>query len=132
MHVLLMLRTENISFCMPDHVLFDQNISFRVVNQLSDCFPECKHVSDVGLMGSKDSDIWTFARKNSYVVTFDSDFYEISLMNGIPPKIIWLKTGNLMSKEIIALLKMNTEIILEFINNPQFKDSACLIIENGI
>jgi predicted nuclease of predicted toxin-antitoxin system len=37
-------------------LLFDQNISFRIVNKLIDSFPDCKHVSHVGLMNSDDTD----------------------------------------------------------------------------
>ena len=70
-------------------LLFDQNISFRIVKQLIDLFPDCKHVSDCGLMDCDDSEIWEYARNYEYsIVTFDSDFYDISLINGHPPKII--------------------------------------------
>ena len=77
-------------------ILFDQNISFRIVPKLIDHFPDCKHISDCGLMDSEDPEIWQFAKKNDYsIVTFDSDFYDISIINGHPPKIIWIRTGNL-------------------------------------
>jgi len=111
-------------------LLFDQNISFRIVNKLNDTFPDCKHVSQVGLMDCEDSDIWLFARNQNYIiVTFDSDFYDISLINGLPPKIIWIRTGNLTTNEIAELLKKNKEIIDDFINNPEQKDLTCLEIE---
>jgi predicted nuclease of predicted toxin-antitoxin system len=44
-------------------LLFDQNISFRIVNKLYGQFKDCKHVFDVGLLDSEDSDIWLFAKK---------------------------------------------------------------------
>jgi predicted nuclease of predicted toxin-antitoxin system len=111
-------------------LLFDQNISFRIVNKLDDYFPDCKHVSDVGLKDCEDQDIWIYAHEHDYViVTFDSDFYDISLLNGFPPKIIWIRTGNLTTNEIVQLLTSNKDIINDFINKPEQLDLACLEIE---
>lgn len=82
-------------------LLFDQNISFRIVNKLKDYFPDCKHVSDVWLKNCDDPDIWIYAHDHNFViVTFDSDFYDISLLNGFPPKIIWIRTGNLTTLQV--------------------------------
>ncbi len=56
-------------------LLFDQNISFRITNKLIDIFPDCKHLSDCGLMDFEDLDIWEYARNNNFsIVTFDADF----------------------------------------------------------
>ena len=73
-------------------LLFDQNISFRITKRLYSYFSGCKHVSDFGLHNCEDHVVWQYARKNNLViVTFDSDFYDISLINGHPPKIIWIR-----------------------------------------
>ncbi|MEX2380462.1 MAG: DUF5615 family PIN-like protein [Vicingaceae bacterium] len=111
-------------------LLFDQNISFRVSKKLTDQFPACKHVSDCGLMDCSDSDIWEYAQKNNYsIITFDSDFYDISVINGHPPKIIWIRSGNLTTKEIVKLLIHNKNAIDKFINNKDFNDISCLELE---
>ena len=108
-------------------LLFDQNISYRIIGKLPDYFADCKQVSDVGLKDCEDSEIWQFAHNNDYViVTYDSDFYDISLMNGCPPKIIWLRTGNLRTLEIVQLLIANLDAINDFINNPDMSEIACL------
>jgi predicted nuclease of predicted toxin-antitoxin system len=60
---------------------------------------------------------------------FDSDYYDISLINGVPPKLIWLRTGNLTTLEISQLLIINVKIISDFILNPENNDKACLEIE---
>jgi len=44
-------------------MLPDQNISFRITNKIQDIFPDSKQVRDPGLEDSKDSNLWTFARK---------------------------------------------------------------------
>ncbi|QQS51629.1 MAG: DUF5615 family PIN-like protein [Bacteroidota bacterium] len=84
--------------------LFDQNISFRITKKLNKLFPGCKHVSDCELMDCEDQDIWKYARINDFsIVTFDSDFYDISVINGHPPKIIWLRSGTLITNDIVTL-----------------------------
>lgn len=111
-------------------LLFDQNISFRITKKLIDLFPDCKHVSDCGLMACDDPDIWEYARKNDYsIVTFDSEFYDISVLNGHPPKIIWIRSGNLTTKEIVKSMIHNKKMIDKFLVNEEFKDISCIEIE---
>ena len=111
-------------------LLFDQNISFRITKLLNEFFLECKHVSECELLDSEDSEIWLFAKKNNYtIVTFDSDFYEISLINGHPPKIIWIRTGNLTTKNIVTLFINKKEVISDFLNKKEFKEITCLEVE---
>ena len=110
-------------------LLFDQNISFRITKRLIDLYPNCKHVSDCGLMDCEDPDIWEYARKNDYsIVTFDSDFYDISVINGHPPKIIWIRSGNLTTREIVKLIIHNKEMIEKFLDNEDFQGISCLEI----
>lgn len=49
-------------------LLFDANISFRIVKKLKKDFPECLHVSQSGLnVPITDRMIWQFAKSNSEV-----------------------------------------------------------------
>jgi len=110
-------------------LLFDQNLSFRIIKNLRDLNIDCVHVSTCGLSNSIDIDIWKFAKKNYYtIVTCDSDFYDISVINGHPPKIIWLRTGNILKNDIIQLIINNSELINNFIFNDEFKHTSCLEI----
>lgn len=112
-------------------LLFDQNISYRVVKKLQDVFPGCSHLSDCNLSNCDDIVIWQFARDNNYVlVTFDSDFYDISLIHGHPPKIIWIRTGNLSTQEVADLFMKYRDHIVLFIGGTEFKDIACLEIDD--
>lgn len=43
-------------------LLFDQNISFRIVSKLIDNFPDCKHVSQLDLNNKEDHEIWEFSK----------------------------------------------------------------------
>ncbi len=110
-------------------LLFDQNISFRIVSRIIQEFPDSKHVSDVGLAGAEDPDIWQFAKNGGFViVTFDSDYYDIALINGCPPKVIWLRTGNLGTRQIVQLLLSHYNSLKEFIINSEYEYAACFEI----
>ena len=50
-------------------LLFDQNISYRIARKLSDCYPDCKQVRELGLANAEDVDIWDYARKNLIQIT---------------------------------------------------------------
>ena len=59
-------------------LLFDQNISFRIMRLLPNSFAECCHVQSVGLNNHNDDEIWQFAKQNGFtIVTFDADFFDI-------------------------------------------------------
>ena len=76
-------------------LLFDQNISFRILNKHPDSFSDSSHVNAEGLMKASDPEIWEYAKHNEFtIVSQDSDFNDINLIKGFPPKIIWIKTGN--------------------------------------
>jgi len=110
-------------------LLLDQNISFRLAKSLQDIFPGTAQVREVGLENSKDVNIWQYARDNGFVmVTFDADFYDISLIKGTPPKIIWLRTGNLTSSNIERVLRENAESIIAFSTLKQNEQLTCLKI----
>ena len=110
-------------------LLFDQNISFKVPRELAGFFPLSKHVSDVGLMNSRDIEIWNYCKNTGLtIVTFDSDFLNIATLNGFPPKIILLKTGNRKTAQLIELFKQHQIIILEFIRNTDNQDIGCIEI----
>ncbi len=110
-------------------LLFDQNISFRIVQKIQTIFPNAKQVRELGLEGFSDDKIWTFAKVNNYtIVTFDSDFFEISNLKGHPPKIIWFRTRNTTTKNSIEILQLKKEILIDFISNPLYYEISCLEI----
>ena len=76
-------------------LLLDENLSPTLVRHLSAAYSESRHVSDVGLAGATDLQIWAFAQEQGYVlVSKDSDFRELSTARGAPPKVVWLVVGN--------------------------------------
>lgn len=68
-------------------LLFDQNLSPRLVNALADLYPQSSHVSLVELADAADRDVWIFAKKHDFtIVSKDADFGDLSLLYGFPPQ----------------------------------------------
>jgi len=109
------------------NLLFDQNISFRLLKLIIDLYPNSKQVRELGLENSTDFEIFEFAKRNEYtIVTFDSDFFDLNTLHGFPPKIIWIRTGNTTTKNLEIILKDKYEFIKLFIE----EDYGCLEIND--
>jgi predicted nuclease of predicted toxin-antitoxin system len=109
-------------------LLFDQNISHRILNHIQDILPEAKQVRDLDLENNSDKQIWEYAKKSAYIiVTFDGDFYDFSLVWGHPPKIIWIRTYNQTTKNVEKILRKYIDKMQDFQND---NDLACLEIIN--
>jgi predicted nuclease of predicted toxin-antitoxin system len=99
-------------------LLFDQNISYRVIKKIITDFPLAVSVSDVGLYEEDDIPIWKYALKNEYtIVSQDSDFDDLYLAWGHPPKIIRIMTGNISNSDLARLLIARKNRIESFINS---------------
>lgn len=93
-------------------LLFDQNVSPRLVERLADVFPGSTHVSLLGMGNAMDIEIWQYARDHDYIiVTKDADFSELGVMKGFPPKIIWIRRGNCSTSDIETILRDHREVI---------------------
>jgi len=109
-------------------LLFDENISYRIIKQIDSLFPGSLHISAIKLTGDTDLSIWNYARQNDFtIVTFDEDFNELSNLKGYPPKIIWLRCGNTSTKNIIEKIKNNFGPIDSFLKED-FHEQGCLEI----
>ncbi len=107
-------------------LLLDENLSRRVVPFLQTAFPESSQVVLEGLERSSDLEVWQYAKNNGFViVTKDSDFYELSLLHGTPPKVIWLQVGNVSKGKITQLLLEHRDAIEQRFADPE---TACIEI----
>jgi len=96
-------------------LLFDHNLSPRLVNILADLYPNSNHLYLRGLDHESDQIVWEIAKTENYIiVTKDSDFNELLILKGFPPKVIWIRLGNCSTKTIELLLRNNHETILSF------------------
>jgi predicted nuclease of predicted toxin-antitoxin system len=107
-------------------LLFDQNLSFRLVRLLSDAYPDSLHVRDLQLVEADDLTIWRYAAEHELiVVSKDSDFHGLSLLHGHPPKTVWLRVGNAPTATIATLLREHHATVRRFHTDP---DAALLAL----
>lgn len=101
-------------------LLFDENLSPRLATALAEVFPDSAHVHRMGLGSATDNEVWEYARSNGYtLVSKDSDFHELSLLRGYPPKVIWIRRGNCTTGEIENLLRRATPQIRGLHEDPE-------------
>ena len=106
--------------------LLDQNVPRRVALHLQDLYPGSIHLFDAGPSTAMDLDIWHYAAANGYVIlTKDLDFYHLSMRFGPPPKVVWLRVGNLSVKLMVELLRDNELLVAKFNADP---DTGLLIL----
>jgi predicted nuclease of predicted toxin-antitoxin system len=101
-------------------LLIDENLSPHLVRLLCEHFPGSVHVEDCGLLSLDDLTIWSYAAANSFtILTRDSDFGELSILKGAPPKVIHLAIGNCTTKAVAEFLKSSLPILAEFAESPE-------------
>ena len=96
-------------------LLFDENLSPKLVGLLEAEYPGSAHVYDIGLRGQADRRIWGHARENGFtIVSKDDDFRQRSLVQGAPPKVVWLQVGNSGTAAIADLLRERVPRVRQF------------------
>lgn len=66
---------------------------------------EALHVSELGLVDSKDRAIFLAARAaEAVLVTKDSDFVHLLDHHGPPPRVLWITLGNVRNSELTQAL----------------------------
>ena len=101
-------------------LLFDQNLSPKLVGRVSDLFPSSRHVREEGLSESEDAEVWAFASENSFaIVSKDSDFVQLALLRGAPPKVILFHVGNFTTDRVESVLRSGSQEIDKFGRNPE-------------
>jgi len=96
-------------------LLFDQNLSPALVRALADLHPGSLHVREVDLRRSLDAEIWAWAIEHDYaIVSKDLDFAERALVQGPPPKVIWIRLGNCSTTDVEALLREHEDAVRRF------------------
>jgi len=99
-------------------LLFDQNLSHKLLARLANLYPDSNQVRDLGLKEASDGEIWDYARHEGYVlVTKDEDFHVRSVLEGQPSKILWIRSGNCSTDLVETLLRKNFDAIDQFEQN---------------
>jgi len=107
-------------------LLLDENLSRRIIPFIVPSFPGSSQISLLNMESFTDIAVWNYAKKNDFViVTKDADFYDMSVVFGTPPQIIWLRNGNVKKNEITQTLIENKSYIEKALNDEMI---ACLEI----
>ena len=79
------------------HLLIDENLPFS----LADLLPvECTHATEIADQPS-DTQLWNHARDRDWIViTRDTDFFDRVILQGPPPKVIWVRLGNIRKADL--------------------------------
>ena len=94
------------------HFLLDENLPASLATKLA---ASCRHATDLGEQLT-DQEIWDHAREAKEVIlTKDADFFERLVLIGPPPKVVWVRTGNLRKVELEVLLVAQFPRILELL-----------------
>ncbi len=101
-------------------LLFDQNLSPRLLRRLHDLYPDSAHVSQLELDRADDAEIWVFAQKHGFtIVSKDTDFNDLGTLRGFPPKIIWIRRGNCSTNDIEEILREHEVAVRALLENEK-------------
>lgn len=107
-------------------LLFDQNLSRRLVAALAAEFPESQHVTHVGLETATDEAIWDYAGEHGFVImSKDSDFRQLAFLFGPPPKAVWLRLGNASTADVLTAVRTHLEVVRAFADSA---DESLLVL----
>ena len=107
-------------------LLFDENISWRIIKKITHLYPDSESSVRLRLIGHEDDTVWKTAKREGYdIVTFDDDYLNLSQLHGFPPKVIFIRPGNLLTQQIADLLIRNHSVIQLFLTDPG-EERGCL------
>ena len=67
------------------------------------------------MASADDADVWTYARENGFlIVSKDSDFHQRALVEGHPPKVVWIRRGNCSTADIEGILRSHVADLRSF------------------
>ena len=109
-------------------LLFDANLSPKLVRRLADLFPDSVHVFDTGLASFvTDERIWEYASTHGLtIVTADSDFLALAESRGAPPKVVQLDNCRYKTAVVEGLLRRHALRMVDLERSPR----SVLIVRN--
>ena len=84
-----------------NHLLIDENLPASLAGILP---LDCSHATDLGEQPT-DRQLWLQARERNWVIlTRDTDFFDRLMLEGPPPKVIWVRLGNIRRRDLESML----------------------------
>lgn len=84
-----------------NQIFIDENLPETLAHVFG---PKAVHVTAIGSRMS-DRELWEYGRgHDGIIVTKDADFFDRLALEGSPPKVVWIRTGNLRRLELETLV----------------------------
>jgi predicted nuclease of predicted toxin-antitoxin system len=75
-------------------------------------FPGWRHVTACGLERADDAAIWAYAKANGLsLLSKDDDMRVLVEAHGAPPRLVWLRLGNVTTQQIAAAMTRHAQSI---------------------
>lgn len=101
-------------------LLFDEQLSEVLCDQLRDVFPDSVHVRQLAGTAISDERVWALAlERGCVVVTKDEDFHRLSVLRGAPPKVVWVRLGNCATVDVARLLRDHRDDLAAFVQQDE-------------
>jgi predicted nuclease of predicted toxin-antitoxin system len=95
-------------------LLFDENLSPKLVRQLADLYPGSESVLEIGLAATPDAVILEYALRGGFVVVTKDRGYSRMALQPQSARIIWIRGDNCGTVEIADMLRRFAVRISEF------------------
>ncbi|MEO8588356.1 MAG: DUF5615 family PIN-like protein [Flavobacteriales bacterium] len=100
--------------------LVDHNLSPKLVHHLKDRFPGSVHTLELGFERTPDHDLWRYASEHGFnILTKVTDFEQLSMLRGTPPKVVWLRIGNAPTRIVLSLLDRHYADNIAFLQDEE-------------
>jgi predicted nuclease of predicted toxin-antitoxin system len=100
---------------MSVRLLLDENLSEALLPKLEAVFDGSAHVRQLLGEGHSDRAVWNAALDGGFIlVTLDGDFERVSVLEGAPPKVVWIDCHNPSNRQIAELLRSKAARIVGF------------------
>jgi predicted nuclease of predicted toxin-antitoxin system len=100
-------------------LLFDQNLSHKLVDRLQQEFPDSLHVRNIGLASADDSTIVRFALAQGFtIVSKDADFLALRFVLGEHVRMVWVRLGNGSTDQVEKALRTRRASIEALVDDP--------------
>jgi predicted nuclease of predicted toxin-antitoxin system len=99
--------------------LIDAQLPFRLKLRLIEMGFDAIHTDDLPERNlTSDLTIADFAdRENLTLISKDSDFLKLRILQGRPRKLLMITTGNIVNKELLALIDLNFPTVMKLFNS---------------
>jgi predicted nuclease of predicted toxin-antitoxin system len=87
-------------------LLVDAQLPPALARRLSDKGHQAEHLTEIGLGGATDEEIWRHARETgAAIVTKDEDFAMLVRRDPSGPPVVWVRLGNVTNRALWQALE---------------------------